>query len=172
MHSITKKYKDIILKVLGVFIILGMWQGWNYVFPRPSGVETSLNRGVWLMAIESHQPQQPLYRLRLSTRKMQAGMIEYAWMSRRPSATTIESEDIATVDLTEMEGQALSELYTQWCQQPPTFGPLQPGEIYYDVGVGCGPFHQVKQRNVPAQDVPLPLKTVFQRLLPPEARSP
>ena len=172
MPSAYTKYKDIILKVLGALLIVGMWQAWNAVFPRPSGVETSLNRGVWLLAVESHQPQQPLYRLDLSNRDMQGDIIDYAWMSRRPSATTIASDDIATVAIPEREGQVLTDLYTQWCQQAPTFRSLQPDEMYYDVGVGCGPFHQVKQRNVPAEDLPVPLKTLFQRLLPPEARMP
>lgn len=80
---------------------------------------------------------------------------------RSSYSTTVPS--VATYGrVTAAELEAIHQLRRQWCQQVPTFRPLEPGESFYDLAVECGG-HTAKQAKVPIELVPAIFETLLQR---------
>jgi hypothetical protein len=75
----------------------------------------------------------------------------------------IETNAVTVLRLTPDEQHAVEIFRAQWCQETPSFRPLQAHEAFYELGVRCAGY-EVKQTKVPLELVPPLFEKLMQQL--------
>jgi len=66
------------------------------------------------------------------------------------------------VQLSQSERVQIADIRTQWCRTMPTFRPVQPNEMYYDLGVQCE--YDSRRIKIPLDQLPEALGTLLKRI--------
>jgi hypothetical protein len=68
---------------------------------------------------------------------------------------------LRSAHLTQAQAEPLEALRRRWCQQRPTFRPLQPQEPFYDLGVWCREEHTVQDIQIPVDQLPMEVEMLM-----------